>query len=241
MRVFVCAAMVLGALLPAGALAGADLPPLGDAASEYARRVALPASARCVEGETLHLRVETAPGDIEAGFDAASGRLRVLYRMAFNDVTEGWNWHPEAAPDKEDYYRHKYVLLKSVAEDRGSYRFEDKIGTPQDFAVQWRYDYFAAFDNPYDFYARGDADAGFAAEIAVSPADAERLAGRDLRLALRVRLAAPCVSDSTTFYKATYGRPVDFTLKKRYLMGALDEVLFYDAATMEVLARLARR
>lgn len=233
-------AAALSVLAPASVWAEAP-PPLLDAAGEYARRAGLPATARCGDGESLALAVDTAPGDLEASIDAASGRLRVRYLMAFNDVTEGWNWHPEAAPEKEDYYRHKYVLLQSVPEERGSYRFEDKIGAPQDFAVRWRYDYFLSFDNPYEFYARGEDDAGFAAEIAVPRADAERLVAGDLRMAVRARLAEPCVSDSTTFYKATYGRPVDFTLKKRYLMGKLDEVLFYDAATRQVLARLGRR
>lgn len=234
------AGLIALAMAPA-AQAATDLPPLNDAAAEYGRRAALAEPARCTDGETLDLAVEPAAGDIEARIDAATGRLRVLYRMAFNQVTEGWNWHPEARPEQEDYYRYKYVLLKSVPENRGSYRFEDKIGTPQDFAVLWRYDYFFAFDNAYDFYARGtDDDTGFAADLALPRVEAERLAAGDLRMRLRVRLAAPCLTDSTTFYKATYGRPVDFTLKKRYLMGTLDEVQFYDAATQRTLAQLRK-
>lgn len=231
------------AVLVLAAPAGADtdnLPSTRDADVEYARRAALPAAARCVDG-ALDLPVDTAAGDIESSFDAARGRMRLRYRMAFNQVTEGWNWHPEAKPGEDDYYVFKYVPLKSVAEERGGYRAEDKIGTPQDFVVRWRYDYFFAFDNPDDFYARGDDEAGFDVEFAAARDDAERLAARDLRMALRVRLAPPCTSDSTTFWKATHDKPVDFTLKKRYLMGTLEEVTFYDAPTRRVLARLPRK
>ena len=228
-------------LAPAFANAG-ELPALREASAEYARRADLAPAARCLPGEPLALAVAAVPGDIETGFDPATGRLRVLYRMVFNQVTEGWNWHPEAKPDADDYYVFKYVLLQSVPEERGGYRGEDKIGTPQDFKVRWRYDYFFAFDNPYNFYARGtDDDAGFAAEVVVSREDGERLAAGDLRMALSARLAAPCTTDSTTFWKATHDKPVDFTLKKRYLLGTLDEVIFYDAATQRVLARLPRK
>ena len=231
----------LALLAPAAARAD-GLPSLHEAAAEYARRADLAPATRCSDGEALDLAVATAPGDIETSFDPGVGRLRALYRMAFNQVTEGWNWHPEATPGKDDYYVFKYVPLQTTAEERSGYRGEDKIGTPQDFAVRWRYDYFFAFDNPYDFYAPGsDDDAGFAAEFVVPAADGERLAAGDLRIALRVRLAPPCTSDSTTFWKATYSRPVDFTLKKRYLLGKLDEVLFWDATTQRVLARLPRK
>ena len=223
------------------ACAGTDmLPSMRDVVADYTRRAALPEVARCADG-ALDLPVDAALGDIESAFHAATGRMRLRYRMAFNQVTEGWNWHPEAKPGADDYYLYKYVPLTSVAEERGGYRAEDKIGTPQDFVVRWRYDYFFAFDNPYDFYASGDDDAGFEVEFASAPEDAERLAARDLRMALRVRLAPPCTTDSTTFWKATHDKPVDFTLKKRYLMGTLEEVTFYDAATQRVLARLPRK
>lgn len=228
------------ALLAAAAANADALPPLQDGAAEYSRS-ALTGEARCVDG-TFDLSVDTAAGDILAAYDPATGRMHALYRMAFNQVTEGWNWHPEAKPDQDDYYVFKYVPLRSVSEERAGYRAEDKIGAPQDFAVRWRYDYFFAFDNPYDFYAHGvDDDAGFRAEFAAAREDAGRLAARDLRMALRVRLAPPCTSDSTTFWKATHDKPVDFTLKKRYLMGTLEEVSFYDAATRRVLARLPRK
>lgn len=72
----------------------------------------------------------------------------------------------------------------------------------------------------------------------VSAADAERLAGGDLRIALRGHMLADCQSDSTTFWKAVPSQPRDFTLKKRYLTGTLDEILFYDQASQRVLARV---
>jgi hypothetical protein len=41
--------------------------------------------------------------------------------------------------------------------------------------------------------------------------------------------------------KATPSQPRDFTLKKLYLIGTLEEILFYDEASGKVLARLAAR
>lgn len=227
-------AAALAALAAVASLSAAaeSLPPLQNAPKEFAAHC-----ATC-PAETLYLPVRAAAGtDIETRFEG--GRLHVLYRMAFNQITEGWNWHPEADPGSEDYYRYKYLPLDSVMEERDGYRHEDKPGEPQDVAVRWRYDYFFGFDNLYDFYPRvADDDAGFAADIPVTAAQAERLAHGDLRMALRGRLAGQCLSQSTTFWKATYSRPVDFTLKKRYLIGRLEAVLFYDAATGEVLAQL---
>lgn len=179
---------------------------------------------------------------LDAAYDETSGQLQIRYRMAFNQVTEGWNWHPEATLDAADYYRYKFLPLGSVNEPRPAYRGEDKLGEPQTMRVEWRYDYFFAFDNLYDFYPRAvDDDAGFAAAVAVSAATARRLIDGDLRMALRGRLDAQCLSESTTFWKAIHARPVDFTLKKRYLIGQLDEVLFLDRASGQLLARSVRR
>lgn len=224
------------------ALAAADtLPPLQDAIAEFARFSAAPAESRCSAAEPLTLPVDLAEGGaLEAVADEAAGRLKILYRTNFNQVTEGWNWHPEADAGKKDYYRFKYLPLGSFSEDKGTYRFEDKIGVPEDVRVRWRYVYFFAFDNLYNFFPRSvDDDAGFSIEIPLPGPEAERLAQGDLRMALRGRLAASCITDSTTFWKATHGKPVDFTLKKRYLVGQLDEGWFYDAATRRILARLA--
>lgn len=221
--------------------ADAGLPPLRDAVAEYSRQVALPATARCNAAEKLVLPVvfsdDARP---ETTFDAATGRLHIFYHMEFNDLTEGWNWHPEAVAEGRDYYTYKYLALGSTSEVRGSYPAHDLTGTNTEYPVQWRYDYFFAFDNPYALYPRKTDDAtGFAVTLDVSAADAERLAGGDLRMALQGHLRANCLSESTTFWKAVPSQPRDFTLKKRYLIGTLDEVVFYDQASGKALARLA--
>ena len=236
-------ASLLMAMPLAGPAADELAPPLQDPVREYATRIAAPAAERCRAGEVVTLPVTLAQEAlVDTAYDAATGRLRILYRMQFNDLTEGWNWHPDAAAAGGDYYTFKYLPIASTAEDRGSYRAEDKIGVPQEFRIRWRYDYFFVFDNPYDFYARdaGD-DAGFVVDVAMPEAEARRLAGGDLRMGLRGRLAPDCLSDSTTFWKSTFATPVDFTLKKRYLVGKLVEVYFYDAISGKLLARLPAR
>jgi len=181
-----------------------------------------------------------ADSGLQVSYDEASRRLHLHYPMAFNQLTEGWSWQPLANPDREDYYRFKFLPLGSVAEDRGSYQGEDKIGEPETMGVQWRYDYFLAFDNLYDFIPRGtDDDAGFDAEITLAPEDAAPLlTPGGVRLLAQVALRAPYVSESTTFWKAIHARPTDFTLKKRYLVGVLQEVRFVTAEN-RVLARLS--
>ena len=159
-------------------------------------------------------------------------RMTVLYRMSFNQIAEGWSWRPLADPAIEDYYQFKFLPLQSVSVERGEYEHEDKIGTPQQMKVSWRYDYFLAFENLYDFYPRTvDDDAGFAANLPAA------LAGR-VGMRAKARLIEPVISESTTFWKATYGKPTDFTLKKRYLVGRLEEVDFVDSVSGEVLCRI---
>ena len=159
-------------------------------------------------------------------------RAEARYRMAFNQVAEGWSWRPLADPAVDDYYRYKFLPLQSVAVERGKYAHEDKIGVTQQMKVSWRYDYFLAFDNLYDFYPRAvDDDAGFSADLP---------AGAAAHLGMRAlaHLIVPVISESTTFWKATYGKPTDFTLKKRYLIGALDEIDFVDTRGGQVLCRI---
>lgn len=233
----------------AGPAAADSLPPLRAAPAEYARRAAAPAAERCAADTEIALPVDlrTEDAQLAVHYDPAAGRLHILYRMAYNQLTEGWNWHPEDAAAGGDYYRFKYLPLGSTRETRGRYRAEDKIGAPQEFSVEWRYDDFFAFDNAAAFYPRaaedtGDdaGDVGFAASVAVPPATGARLAQGDLRMALLATLDANCLAASTTFWKATSAAPVDFTLKKRYLIGKLVAVWFYDALTDDTLATLAR-
>jgi hypothetical protein len=165
--------------------------------------------------------------------ELAGERAAVLYRMAFNQIAEGWSWRPLADAANEDYYHFKFLPLQSVVVDKAGYVEEDKIGEAQQMQVRWRYDYFLAFDNLYDFYRRVvDDDAGFSAELPAAAAG-------HLGLRAKAHLVEPVISESTTFWKATFARPVDFTLKKRYLVGVLDEVAFVDTESGRVLCRIA--
>jgi len=202
------------------------------AASHFEALARLPEAERAaVVGTTLELDVDLAAG---SGYsvEVAGERAEVRYRMAFNQIAEGWSWQPQADPAREDYYRFKFLPLQSVAVERGEYAHEDKIGSVQQMKISWRYDYFLAFANLYDFYARRvDDEAGFSADLPAA------VTGR-LGLRARAHLIEPVISESTTFWKATYGKPIDFTLKKRYLVGVLDEIDFVDLASGAVLCRI---
>lgn len=202
------------------------------AATQFEVLASLPqASLEAMQGQKIEVDVDLAAS---SGFtvEVLGERAEVRYRMAFNQIAEGWSWRPLADPAVDDYYRYKFLPLQSALVDRGEYAHEDKIGVTQQMKVVWRYDYFLAFDNLYDFYSRVvDDDAGFSADLP---------AGVATHLGMRVRahLIAPVISESTTFWKATYGKPSDFTLKKRYLMATLDEVEFVDTGTDRVLCRV---
>jgi len=199
------------------------------AARQFEALASLPqASLKATPGQAVEVDVDLAAS---SGFtvELRGERAEVRYRMAFNQIAEGWSWRPLANPAVDDYYRYKFLPLQSVAVERGEYAHEDKIGVTQQMKVSWRYDYFLAFDNLYDFYPRAvDDDAGFSADL---PAGA----AAHLGIRAHAHLIEPVISESTTFWKATYGKPTDFTLKKRYLMGALDEVDFIDTRDGQVL------
>jgi len=198
----------------------------------YAALAGLAPGERLAEqGRVLEFDVDLAasPG---YSIEVSGGRAAVRYRMAFNQIAEGWSWQPQADPEVEDYYRFKFLPLQSVVVERGDYEYEDKIGSPQRMSVRWRYDYFLAFDNLYDFYARRvDDDAGFSADLPAAMAPY-------LGLRARARLVEPLIGESTTFWKATHAQPVDFTLKKRYLLGVLEEVDFVDRRADRVVCRI---
>ena len=182
-------------------------------------------------GQTVEVDVDLTAS---SGFtvEVVGERAEARYRMAFNQIAEGWSWRPLADPAADDYYRYKFLPLQSVAVERGEYAHEDKIGVMQQMKVSWRYDYFLGFENLYEFYPRVvDDDAGFSADLPASVA-----AHTGMRA--RAHLIEPVISESTTFWKATYGKPTDFTLKKRYLMGVLDEVDFVDTRNEQVLCRI---
>ncbi len=220
----ITAAAVAVFFLPAGAAE--------PAATRYAALANLPPAELLAErGRAVEFDVDLAASP---GFSVVleGARAEVRYRMAFNQIAEGWSWRPQADPAAEDYYRFKFLPLQSVAVERGEYEQEDKIGTAQRMKVSWRYDYFLAFENLYDFYARrADDDAGFSAELPAGLAT-------HLGLRARARLIEPVISESTTFWKATHAQPTDFTLKKRYLVGVLDEVDFVDRRDGRVVCRI---
>lgn len=204
------------------------------AASQFAALEAL-AAPRLADraGQAIEVDVDLAASP---GFsvEVLGERAEVRYRMAFNQIAEGWSWRPLADPAVDDYYRYKFLPLQSELVERGEYAHEDKIGVTQQMKVVWRYDYFLAFDNLYDFYPRGvDDDAGFSADLPAA------MAGQ-LGIRVQARLIDPVLSESTTFWKATYGKPTDFTLKKRYLMGVVDAVEFVDSGNGRVLCRIGR-
>ena len=126
--------------------------------------------------------------------------------MAFNQVAEGWSWRPLADPEGDNYYRYKFLPLRSVKVERGEYVHEDKIGVPQLAMVTWHYGYFLAFENLHDFYRRvSDDDAGFGAEL---PAGAEAHLG----MRARARLIELLISESTTFLRQpTTSRPTSLS------------------------------
>jgi len=191
------------------------------------------ADVQAMAGQMVEVDIDLAAS---SGFDVEvrGERAEARYRMAFNQVAEGWSWRPQADPAVADYYRYKFLPLQSVAVERGSYEHEDKIGVPQQMKVSWRYDYFLAFDNLYDFYPRRvDDDAGFVADLPVASA-------AHLGMRATARLGAPVISESTTFWKATYGKPTDFTLKKRYLTGTLESVSFIDLDSGSALCTITR-
>ena len=219
--------------LSAAALTAAFFLPVSaaePAAQQYERLAAVVAGGGALPaGQQVEVDVdaESLPAVVVES-DATGFTLR--YPMAFNNIAEGWSWRPQADPAVEDYYHYKYLPLQSVTVEKGEYDGEDKIGVTQHRHVTWRYDYFLAFENLYDFYPRTvDDDAGFTAHVAKAEAG-------HVAVCAVAHLAEPCLSESNTFWKATYGKPTDFSLKKRYLVGVLDEIRFIDRDSGEVLA-----
>ncbi|OHC69564.1 MAG: hypothetical protein A2045_14555 [Rhodocyclales bacterium GWA2_65_20] len=193
-------------------------------------------------GSRFAVSVDLGGDNFALAHDAAAGRLQVLYRMNFNQVAEGWSWQPQANPAQADYYRYKFLPLGSRERPQGApYVQEDLPGRPRQVQRIWHYDYFFAFDNPYDFFPRPtvEDDAGFTADIPLAAAQARELMqpGRIGMLAW-ARWVEPKQAESTTFWKATDGKPVDLTLKNRYLIGKLEEIWFVDSADGRVLAKL---
>lgn len=188
--------------------------------------------------------------DLDAGpnfsqeYKAASGRLELRYNMVFNQIAEGWSWDEQANPDQRDYYHSKFLPLGFETASRHAPEVVELYpGKTVEVKNRWRYEYFLAFDNLYDFYERKvDDDAGFDAGVVMKAEEAKRLTeGKTVRMLALCRLKSPYHTESNTFWKATFAEPVDYTLRKRYLMGDLLEVWFYDSASGQVLAKVRQR
>lgn len=227
------ARLALVLLLALPALAGAaDFPAgsacalleAGDVVADYRKLAELPAAALAgLAGQGFTMRVDEPMADRYDIEVLPDGRQRLVYRMGRNDVTEGWNWHPEADPGREDYYRYKLLPLGQRETETAPARIEHDAAYG-DFEVKFRRRdmYYFAFDNPYDFYARNDADDGFAVIV---PAGAEPR----FELVARGRFAAPFRSESNTYWRAIPAQPVDLWMKNRYFMGRLETLWFCDA------------
>lgn len=188
--------------------------------------------------------------DLDAGpnfsqaYDAASSQLVLRYNMVFNQIAEGWSWDERADPDQRDYYRSKFLPLGFETASRHAPEVVELYpGKTVEVKNRWRYEYFLAFDNLYNFYERKvDDDAGFDAAVVMKAEEAKRLTeGKTVRMLVLCRLKLPYHTESNTFWKATFAEPVDYTLRKRYLVGDLLEVWFYDSASGQVLAKVRQR
>ncbi len=210
----------------------------GQDIEDWFQTISIMAPARLAELDgrlfSFAVDIDNSPG-FSMDFDTQSGMLALLYRMGFNNIAEGWSWEPLANPESQDYYRAKFLPLKSVQQEKsGPVEVEIYPGKRLEVRNVWRYDYFLAFENLYDFYPRTvDDDAGFGARIKATglPARAH------LKMLAVFRLKAPYHSESNTFWKADFADPVDLTLRKRYLIGQLEEIRFVDSLTEQVYLR----
>lgn len=185
-------------------------------------------AAQTAAGECYAVDIDLAGRDTLA-VDAAEAGRPAGYRLHYDDIAEGWSWRDVPAAGETDYYRYKSLPLGSRSEKRGEYQAEDQIGELQTMNVVWRYDYYLAFADPARLAALPDDAGGHFAAPAKTPPEA-------LRVVARVCPDAPPTRESTTFWKATHGTPVDFTLKKRYLVGQLQRIEFVDSRSGEVIS-----
>lgn len=185
--------------------------------------------------------------DLDAGlnyfqaYDAVTGKLDLRYNMVFNQIAEGWSWDQLADPDQRDYYHFKFLPLGfEVSSKHVPEVVEIYPGKMVEVKNRWRYEYFLAFENVYDFYDRKvDDEAGFDAVVYMKVEEAKQLTeSKAIRMLALCRLKPPFHTESNTFWKATFAEPVDYTLRKRYLVGDLLEVWFYDSTSGKVLSKL---
>lgn len=233
--------LALPALAAAAGAVAADFPAasacaaLGatDVVAAYRELAALDTAGLArLAGQAFTVKVDDPTPDRWEREALPSGQLRLTYRMGRNHVTEGWNWHPRADAAREDYYRYKYLPLGEREAEVAPPRIESDIpGRSFEAKVVRRDAYYFAFDNPYAFYARNDADDGFAVDVA-GPVTRFHLVARG-------RFAAPWRAESTTYWRAIFSAPVERTLKNRYFMGRL-ETLWFCGDDGRILAKLGR-
>lgn len=229
MRLRLAATGVVLVALFGPASAQSSLSGAEEAFSVLSRRVA---AGEVVPEEQFDTKVDLAGDNLDVRADPVTGRWRILFRMNFNQVAEGWSWRPLADPAVEDYYRFKYLPLGTRDVQQGeSYRAEDLPGRSREFRKVIRYAYYLAFENPYDFFPRPklEDDAGFTLELPAGVAGERIAAPGGLRMRARAVALSPYFAESTTFWRATDGNPTELTLKNRYLIGRLQEVRFEDA------------
>lgn len=201
----------------------------------YQQLAALPAAELgSLAARTVTVRVDDPTEDRWEVEALPDGRARLMYRMGRNDVTEGWNWHPEADKATADYYLYKYLPLGQRATEVKPPQIESDPAVGGFQVRYFRRDaYYLAFDNPYEFYARNDEDFGFAAEVAAAPADGK------FQLLARGHFAKPWRAESSTYWRAIPAQPTDLWLKNRYFMGRL-ETLWFCSEDGRVLAKLGK-
>ena len=73
-----------------------------------------PAGLHAKPGEQIEVDIDLSAN---TGFtlEVVGERVEARYRMAFNQIAEGWSWRPLADPAVDDYYQYKFLPLQSVA------------------------------------------------------------------------------------------------------------------------------
>ena len=103
MKTLACGLLLVSAVAFAETVVVAS--PAADPVVEFRQFSAAPMPLDCT---ARRLRLPVLADGLEVTPGSQPGTQRVLYRMNFNQVTEGWNWHPEAAREDRDYYQYKY-------------------------------------------------------------------------------------------------------------------------------------
>jgi hypothetical protein len=226
--------------LPAAAAAsfpaGSECAGLGmvDAVESF-RRLSETASEELpgLDGQKFTLQIDDPFADRMETQVLELGKWRLMYRMGRNHVTEAWSWRAAAEPQSGDYYRYQYLPLGQRETEVMSPRVEtDPAVGSYMVSIVRRDAYYFAFDNPYDFFSRNDADGGFAI-VATLPTTG-------FALVVRGRYAAPRHSESTTYWRADPASRVDLTLKNRYFVGQL-ETLWFCGTDGRVLGTLGKQ